>query len=281
MPVTYPFSVEPADFLERPNRFRILARLRATGEVVAAHCPNPGRLRELLIPHAGVTVYLSRERFDAEPQSRGDTQSNAGATASPSLRTSASPRLRVKETHPPRKTAYTLRLVAHPADGVLISLDTALPNALVWDALQAQALPPFAALTDLRREVMLPAPHADQTHSRCDFAGLEPDGRRCWIEVKSVSLVEGGVALFPDAVTARGRRHLLELAERVAAGERGAVIFVVQRPDAEHAAAHRAADPAFADALSQAAAAGVECYAWTTTVTLTGAALDRAIGVKA
>lgn len=275
MKIAFPFSVEPADFLERPNRFRILARLRATGEVVAAHCPNPGRLRELLIPHAGVTVYLSREQSDAE------TQSNAEAAISSSRRTTAPARLRVKKPSPPRKTAFTLRLVAHPADGVLISLDTALPNALVWDALQGRALPPFAMLTDFRREVPLPAAHADAHHSRCDFAGVEPDGRRCWIEVKSVSLVERGVALFPDAVTARGRRHLLELAERVAAGERAAVIFVVQRPDANRVAAHHAADPAFAAALSMAAASGVELYAWTTQVTLTGAALVRGIAVAA
>jgi sugar fermentation stimulation protein A len=280
MPVTFPFSVESAAFLERPNRFRILARLQSTGEVVAAHCPNPGRLRELLIPHASVTVYLSREQFDAETLRRGDAQSNPAAV-SPSLRTSASLRLRVEKMSPPRKTAYTLRLVAHPADGVLISLDTALPNALVWDALQSRSLPPFAALADLRREVNLPAPHAGAIHSRCDFAGQEPDGRRCWIEVKSVSLVEQGIALFPDAVTARGRRHLLELAERVAAGERAAVVFVVQRPDADQVAAHHAADPAFAAALSAAAAAGVELYAWTTQVTLMGAALVRGIAVAA
>jgi sugar fermentation stimulation protein A len=281
MPVTFPFSVEPAEFLERSNRFRILARLHSTGEVVAAHCPNPGRLRELLIPHAGVMVYLSREQSDAETLRRGDGQSNAEATVFSSLRTSASLRLRVEKMSPPRKTAYTLRLVAHPADGVLISLDTALPNALVWDALQSRALPPFAALADLRREVSLPAAHAGAIHSRCDFAGQEPTGRRCWIEVKSVSLVEQGVALFPDAVTARGRRHLLELAERVAAGERAAVVFVVQRPDATSVAAHRAADPAFAAVLSLAAATGVELYAWTTQITLTGAAFDTRIAVAA
>jgi sugar fermentation stimulation protein A len=273
MPFSFPFSVEPAEFLERPNRFRILARLHATGEIVAAHCPNPGRLRELLISHAGVTVYLSRGQSDAE------AQSNAGETPFSSLRPSASPRFRVEKSPPTRQTVYTLRLIAHPVDGVLISLDTALPNVLVWDALQARELPPFTALADLRREVMMPASHADEIHSRCDFAGHEPDGRRCWIEVKSVSLVEQGVALFPDAVTARGRRHLLELAGRAAAGDRAAVVFVVQRPDGTHVAAHRAADPAFAAALDQAAAAGVELHAWTTAVTLTGAALDRAIPV--
>ena len=245
MPVLFPFAVEPAEFLERPNRFRIQARLHATGELVAAHCPNPGRLQELLIPHHGVTVYLSRA---------------GNGTA-------------------PRKTAYTLRLVVHPVDATLISLDTALPNTLVWAALQARQLPPFAALTALQREVSLPEAGGSVHRSRFDFAGVEPAGRRCWIEVKSVSLVEEGVALFPDAVTARGRRHLLELAARVEQGERAAVVFVVQRPDATHVTAHRTADPAFAATLAQVAAAGVELHAWTTTVTLTGAALDRPIPV--
>ncbi len=284
MPITFPFTVEPAEFLERPNRFRILARLHATGAIVAAHCPNPGRLRELLIPHHGVTVYLSRageETFDAESQSRGDAQSGEDRMlALSSLRNSASLRLRVESAasmRSPRKTAYTLRLVAHPVDGTLISLDTALPNMLVWAALQARRLPPFAALTELRREVNLPAAPGADHRSRCDFAGREPDGHRCWIEVKSVSLVEDGVALFPDAVTARGRRHLLELAERAQQGERAAAVFIVQRPDARQVRAHQGADPAFAVALSAAASAGVELHAWTTTITLTGAALDQAI----
>ena len=71
------------------------------------------------------------------------------------------------------------------------------------------------------------------------------------------------------------------MAERAAAGERAAVVFVVQRPDATSVAAHRAADPAFAAALSLAAATGVELYAWTTQITLTGAALDTGIAVAA
>lgn len=244
--IAFPFTPEPAEFLERPNRFRIVARLHATGAVVDAHCPNPGRLQELLVPHSGVTVYLSRAADDGD-----------------------------------RKTAYTLRLVAHPADGTLISLDTALPNALVWSALQARQLAPFATLTDLRREVSAPVALPGAPHSRFDFAGVAAAGRRCWIEVKSVSLVERGVALFPDAVTARGRRHLLELAELVNRGDRAAVVFVVQRPDAVEVAAHRAADPAFADALAQVAAAGVELYARTCRVTLRGAALEQPIPVCA
>ncbi len=79
-----------------------MTRLHSTGEVVAAHCPDPGRLRELLIPDAGVTVYVSRASSSA------------------------------------RKTTHDLRFVEHPLTGTLISLDTRVPNQLVAESLAAQ-----------------------------------------------------------------------------------------------------------------------------------------------
>jgi sugar fermentation stimulation protein A len=82
------------------------------------------------------------------------------------------------------------------------------------------------------------------------------------VEAKSVTLVEGGTALFPDAVTARGRRHLEELSRAVASGDRAAVVFVVQRDDAQRFAPHDESDPAFGAALREAAGAGVEAYAY-------------------
>ncbi len=83
-----------------------------------------------------------------------------------------------------------------------------------------------------------------------------------WVETKSVTLVEGGVALFPDAPTLRGQRHLHQLAAQAISGERAAVVFVVQRPDAETFMPHAQADPAFAAALAEAARAGVEVHAF-------------------
>ena len=137
---------------------------------------------------------------------------------------------------------------------MLISLDTRVPNQIVAEALAARTLPPFAGLSEVAGEVPAPGQPGPGVHSRFDFCGNDVAGRRCWIEVKSVTLVEDGVARFPDAVTARGRRHLLELIDLKRQGERTAVIFVVQRADARHVEAHRGTDPAFADALAAAAA---------------------------
>ena len=229
----FPFTTEPATFLERPNRYVVVARLHHSGDTVRAHCPDPGRLRELLIPQAGVTVHVSHSAVEG------------------------------------RKTAYDLRFVEHPETGMLISLDTRVPNALVAEALQQRSLPPFAALTGIQREVSVPFVDGG-IRSRIDFRGTDPSGAACWIEVKSVTLVEDGVALFPDAVTARGRRHLLELIELVKRGDRAAVLFVVQRPDAGHVAAHRSNDPAFAAALDAAHAAGVELHAWRVMISRAG-----------
>lgn len=247
------FRTEPAEFLERPNRFLVLARLWASGEVVRAHCPNSGRLRELLIPHAGVTVHLSCVQGDARA---------------------------AKETR--RSTSHELRFVEHADSGCLISLDTRLPNALLAEALRAHGLPPFADLTALEAEAPVPAAPlpAGPVHSRIDFRGADAAGRITWIEAKSVTLVESGTALFPDAVTARGRRHLLELAALARQGDRAAVVFVVQRPDARRVRPHRRSDPAFADALAAAAAAGVELYAWTVRLSLTEATLASPVPVE-
>ena len=120
------------------------------------------------------------------------------------------------------------------------------------------SLEPFRSYPCFQREVRL-------GRSRMDFR-LEGSAGTCWVEAKSVTLVDPGVARFPDAPTARGVRHLRELSAAVRRGERAAVAFVVQRPDARRFAPHDRADPAFGAALREAAAAGVGVYAWACTV---------------
>ena len=88
------------------------------------------------------------------------------------------------------------------------------------------------------------------------------NGGLCYIEVKSATLVEGGVALFPDAPTSRGVRHLESLMEAIGQGHRASVIFVVQREDARAFAPNVPADPLFAETLQKARMAGVEAYAY-------------------
>ena len=155
---------------------------------------------------------------------------------------------------PGRLTAYDLLMV--DLDGTLVSIDARLPGRLLYESLQAGRLEEFAGYAEVRREVTY-------GQSRLDLV-LEggPGGGRCFIEAKSVTLVEDGVALFPDAPTQRGRRHLGELARARAEGHRAAVVFVVQRDDAISFSPHDEADPAFGRALREAAQAGVEVYAY-------------------
>jgi sugar fermentation stimulation protein A len=158
--------------------------------------------------------------------------------------------LRPAAASPARRTRWTAVLVESPAGDGLVSLDTTLPNRLIHAALLAGALPELAGYSLERREAQL-------GRSRIDFLLADGAGSRLALEVKSVTLVEGRLALFPDAVTARGARHVRELTAHVRDGGAAAILFVLQRPDADRIVAARAIDGVFADALAEAQAAGV------------------------
>lgn len=173
-----------------------------------------------------------------------------------------------------RKTASDLVMVEHA--GVLISVDARLPNKLLAEGLADGKVPQFAGYSSVTPEVTV-------GKSRLDFllAGSKTgSSARLWVETKSVTLVEGGIALFPDAPTERGRRHLHELmALRRLHGDRVAVAFVIQRPDAAAFAPHPTADPLFAAALREAIGAGVEVTAWRCRVDLAGIDLAGPVAV--
>ncbi len=171
---------------------------------------------------------------------------------------------------PKRRTAYDLALVEF--EGRLVSVDARLPGRLVGQALRQGRLAGFEGA--VRSEVRRGA-------SRLDFC-LDggPGQAPCWVEVKSVTLVQDGTARFPDAPTLRGRRHVGELTLAVEQGERAAVVFVVQRDDAERLTPHDDNDPAFGRALRQAVRAGVEVYAWRCQVGLDVVQLADAIPVQ-
>lgn len=151
-----------------------------------------------------------------------------------------------------RKTNFDLNLMAYA--GVLVSVDARMPNPLFAEALDAGRLAPFREHGQWKREVGL-------GHSRIDFR-LGAASAPTWVEVKSVTLVEERVARFPDAPTRRGVRHVRELTEVVNAGQGAAIVFVIQRPDADCFAPHDEADPDFSAALREAIPLGVEVYAW-------------------
>lgn len=166
-------------FLSRPNRFLLKARLD-DGRTVAAFLPNPGRLRELLLPSA--TVYLVPEPADSR-----------------------------------RRTRWTA--VAVERDGTPVFLHTHQTNAVARHLLETKQVPGLEEARVVRGEVPVGA-------SRFDFLLQDPAGDLL-LEVKSCTLFGGGVAMFPDAVTERGRRHLEELAHLNATGTRTAVLFII------------------------------------------------------
>ena len=157
--------------------------------------------------------------------------------------------------NPKRKLAHTLELVE--VDGDLIGVNTLLPNRLVAEALADGAIPELAGYPVVRPEVKYGGA------SRVDFL-LQAEGRAdCYVEVKGVTLHRGGgLAEFPDSVSARALKHLVELEREVAAGNRAVLLFVIQRMDCTAFDTAAGIDPAYAARLITAARAGVEvlCY---------------------
>ena len=157
--------------------------------------------------------------------------------------------LLTQDGHPGRKTQYTWRFVKGPQGW--ICLDTLAPNRLVGEALAGSGLPGMPKPLQVRPEVTL------LQGGRLDFA-LDFGEQTAFIEVKSVTWVEDGVALFPDGVTSRGRRHLQALADLVRQGHQAWQVFVVQREDARLLRAAAELDPDYARELARAAQNGVK-----------------------
>jgi len=157
-----------------------------------------------------------------------------------------------KAENPKRKTPYTLVLSELPGGG-LCSTNAYLANVLFSEAVEKGRLAAFPYET-VENEVPF-------GNSRLDFRLSNP-GETCWVEVKSVTFVENGVGMFPDAPTARGRKHLGELEKLVEKGDRASAVFIAQREDALTFAPYEAIDPEFADALRHAVENGVEVHAY-------------------
>lgn len=160
------------------------------------------------------------------------------------------------------------------AGSEFVGINTGHPNTIVAEALAARAIPELAAYTTIRREVKY------GKASRVDFL-LEAEGQPpCYVEVKNVHLMrQPGLAEFPDSVTARGARHLEELAMMVAAGSRSVMLFLIQIGSAERFALARDIDPAYGLAFDRARTAGVEALAYTCTIARDGIALTRSVPI--
>jgi sugar fermentation stimulation protein A len=151
-----------------------------------------------------------------------------------------------------RKTSYDLFGVFY--NGQRVSVDSRVPNKIVLEALRNADIDGF-------KEYSVIKPEYAYGHTRFDFF-LANERERCLLEVKSATLVKDGVAMFPDAVTARGKRYVNDLVKAKKEGYRACVLFVVQRTDACALAPSDETDPEFGKALRNAAEEGVEVYAY-------------------
>jgi len=156
---------------------------------------------------------------------------------------------------PKKKLNYGWRLVDHE-NGHFTGVDTALPNRAVRAALIAREIAPLAAYTEVRPEVK----YGDA--SRIDFLLQGAGLLDAYVEVKSVTLSrQTGLAEFPDSVTARGTKHLGELARMAQAGHRAVLLYLVQRTDCSQMCLAADIDPTYAAAFDAAQAAGLETFA--------------------
>ena len=154
-----------------------------------------------------------------------------------------------------------------------VNVDTSLPNAEVFAAITEGRVPALAGYDAAKREVKY------GKNSRIDVLLQNASGERCYVEVKNTTLAEGDLALFPDAVTERGKKHLGELTEVVRQGHRAVQFFFVSRDDVRRFRPADAIDPAYSEALRAAAEAGVEVMAWSSKVREKSIVLHRELEV--
>ena len=232
----------PATLLRRYKRFLADVEL-ADGSVTTAHIANPGAMTGLQPP--GARVWLSRS---ADPK---------------------------------RKLPLSWELVEVDFGGgdETVGVNTGRTNAIVAAALQTAKIAPLAGYDRIRREVGY-GDGAFGKRSRIDFLLTQPGRPSCYLEVKSVTLMRRqGLAEFPDSVTARGARHLEELAAIAASGARAVMLFVIQIGSARALALARDIDPGYGQAFDLARAAGVEMLAYTCRVTPAGIELAQPVPI--
>lgn len=154
----------------------------------------------------------------------------------------------------------------------LVGVNTSHPNRIAEAAIGAGMIPELTGYDTIRREVRY------GENSRIDLL-LESPGKRAFVEIKNVHMWRTGVlAEFPDAVTARGAKHLRELAREVQGGARGVMLYVIQGP-ADGFSLAADIDPAYAAAFMEARLAGVEAYAYSCALTTGGIDLHKAVPV--
>ncbi|MCB0412665.1 MAG: DNA/RNA nuclease SfsA, partial [Bdellovibrionales bacterium] len=224
----FPSDLKTGVLLKRYKRF--FADILYEGQVLTAHVPNTGSLKGCLSPEAPCEFTLNED--------------------------------------PKRKLKATLHFIKTPTSWV--GVDTSLPNTLVWEAFQLKKFPHWHSYSGGHREAKI------SKSTRLDMVLWKtpphPSGKWSmeyldqgpfrFVEVKNVTLAEDGVALFPDAKTERGQKHLSEMMELVQQGHEAELVFTVQRQDCKSLKPADDIDPEYGRLLREASKAGVQISAF-------------------
>ena len=205
-----------ASFVKRPNRFLAQVKICSTQELVSAHVPDPGRLKELLLPSVQVVLR--------------------------------------KSNNPNRKTQYSL--VGVKTDTTWVNIDSQISNRLFRE--EYSVLPSFRNYVLIRSEYKF-------NNSRIDFLMENQNNpknlKKALVEIKSSTLVKNKQAMFPDAPTSRGTKHVSELKDSISLGYEAVIVFLIKRSDAKEFRPFKEMDPKFFTALQLARQEGVKLFA--------------------
>ncbi|VAW16998.1 Sugar fermentation stimulation protein SfsA [hydrothermal vent metagenome] len=197
------------------------------------------------------TLIRRYKRFLADVELDDGSQVVAHCTNSGSMKSCLEEGAEVYLTpvnNPKRKTRFTWEMIK--INGDWVGVNTSHPNRLAYDAVREGQIPGLEGYTSVKREV-------GYGDSRFDIYA-EKDGGKCFIEVKNVTMKEGSYALFPDAVTSRGLKHLQTLMVVKSRGVRAVMLYIIQRSDVAVFAPAKEIDPDYSKALKEAYNCGVE-----------------------
>ncbi len=176
--------------------------------------------------------------------------------------------------NPDRKYPFSWEIVEADT-GVLVGINTHLSNTLIKEAIDKGVIRELQGYDQIRSEVRY-----GNENSRIDLILTDANKPDCFVEIKNVTLAENGVALFPDAVTKRGSKHLRELQTMVEQGYRSVILFCVQRRDVDVFHPADEIDPDYGRLLREVIAAGVEAIAYKADVSPEGIAVTAPIPVN-
>jgi sugar fermentation stimulation protein A len=179
---------------------------------------------------------------------------------------------------PKRKTQYTWEMIK--IGGKWVGVNTSNPNILALEWISGGMVPGLEGLSGLKREVKWEDSRFDLYGEMAGEKSASGPEQKCFIEVKNVTLKDGERALFPDAVTERGRKHLNTLIRVRKAGMRAVMLYVVQRMDVRIFSPARSIDPEYGKALDQAIRQGVEIIVVQARVTPQGIDYHRVLPVE-